>query len=232
MRLPARPIHRMELVPALKQGFSLVEMLVVLAIITIVTAITLNGQSDFNRSLLLTDTSYTIALSLREMQSLGLSSRSFNGTVQNAGYGAHFTPGTSYVLFADTNRSTTPLSTCPAGTSGTPDAKPGDCVYQATDGLVQSYTFNRGFTVSRFCGTTVGASPQTYCSDGSPGISSLDVVYLRSNTTDAVITAQRSGSSVALAKAQITIASPDGGATRAICVTQIGQVSVAYANCP
>ncbi|HYD93202.1 MAG TPA: prepilin-type N-terminal cleavage/methylation domain-containing protein [Candidatus Paceibacterota bacterium] len=224
----------MEPVSALRRGFTLVEMLVVLAIITVVTTITLTGQSEFNRSLLLTDTTYTVALSLREMQTLGLSSRITGGGVQNAGYGAHFTtsPGTSYILFADTNKaSPSPLATCPTGGSGTPDAKPGNCVYTSSDELFQTYNFSRGFYVSRICGKTTGSSPQTYCSDDSPALSSLDIVFVRSNTTDAVITGQRSGS-VALSSAQIYISSADNSARRAICVSQLGQVSIAFNTCP
>lgn len=209
-------------------------MLVVLAIITIITTVTLSGQNTFNRSILLTDTAYTLALSMREMQTLGLSSRAFGG-VQNAGYGVNFAASTNtgYTLFADTNRaSPAPLAAnCPAGTVGALDAKPGNCVYTAGDGIVQSYAFSRGFTIRRFCGTVAGSTTR-YCSDDSSSpLTSLDVVFIRSNTTDAVLTGQRSGS-VALSKAEIYIASPDGQATRAICVSQVGQISVAYATCP
>lgn len=214
------------------RGFTLVEMLVVLAIITIITAITLTGQSTFNRSLLLTDTAYTLALSLREMQTLGLSSRAFGG-VQNVGYGGRFTasPGTSYILFADTNRSSpTPLANCPAGVVGALDAKPGNCVYTASDGLFQTYELTRGFRVTRICGTTPGVGGNRYCSDTS-GLTALDVVFVRSNTTDAVITGQRAGSE-AYAKAEIYVTSPDGEVSRAICVSQVGQISVAYSACP
>ena len=207
------------------------EMLVVLAIITIITAITLNGQATFNRSLLLTDTAYTLALSLREMQSLGLSSRSYNG-VQNAGYGGHFTPGTSYALFSDTNRSSpAPLANCPAGTAGAVDAKPGNCVYTASDALFGSlYEFSRGFSITKICGTTPGTPGTRYCSDTS-GLTAVDIVFVRSNTTDAVITGQRAGYE-AYAKAEIYVTSPDGEVSRGICVSQVGQISVAYSDCP
>ena len=50
----------------LTRGFSLIEMMVVLVIIALITTIALFGQQDFNRSLLLTDTAYTIALTARE----------------------------------------------------------------------------------------------------------------------------------------------------------------------
>lgn len=206
-------------------------MLVVLAIIATVTMITLSGQATFNSSVLLTDSAYTVALSLRQMQAFGLSSRSFNGTTNTAGYGAHFVKGTggSYILFADTAKGAfTPLATCPVGASATaPDAKPGDCVYQPADGLVQQYSFGRGISVTNFCGKTAGGS--TICSSGT--LNSLDITFVRSNTTDTIITGQTSGSTV-LTSAEIEVSSPDGNAKRYVCVSQIGQISVSNSRCP
>ena len=64
-----RPAH------AALAGFTLVEMIVVLAIIGIISGVVITGQSAYNQSLLLTDTTYTVAYSIRQAQSLGLSSR-------------------------------------------------------------------------------------------------------------------------------------------------------------
>ncbi len=213
------------------RGFTLVEMLVVLSIIAIITMISLFGQSTFNRSVLLTDTAYTVALSLREMQSLGLSSRKF-GAVQNAGYGAYFATNntSSYILFADIGGSSPPTA-CPKGTSGQPDWKPGNCRYEvATDGLVQRYSFSNRFSLSHICGTA-SSNGTRYCSTND-SLSSIDVVFLRSNTTDTIMTGQRSAGPTALSKAEIYIRSNNGGDTRGICVSQVGQVSVAFGTCP
>jgi len=216
--------------PVPQRGFTLVEMLVVLAIIAIVTSISLFGQSTFNRSILLTDTAYEIALSLRDMQSRGLSSRSFGG-VANAGYGGRFTAATpsSFVLFADTGGAGA-LTNCPKGTSGQPDYKPGNCRYDVTDGEVQTFSISNRFALSHICGTLL-VGGQRYCSNTDATFTALDVVFLRSNTTDSIMTVQRGGSQP-LSKAEIYIRSADGVATRGICISQIGQVSVAYATCP
>ena len=216
------------------RGFTLVEMLVVLSIIAIITTIALFGQSTFNRSVLLTDASYTVALSLREMQSLGLSSRKFSG-VQNAGYGGRFTgSGNSFLLFADIGGAS-PGTNCPVGQSlaaGNPEKKPGNCVYNAgTDGIVRTYTFNRGFSISRICGTAMVGGAE-YCStDGTP-LTAVDVVFIRSNTTDTIMTGQRSGSPVTLSKAEIYIKDADSLSSRGICISQLGQVSVSFGDCP
>lgn len=216
------------------RGFTLVEMLVVLSIIAVVTTIALFGQTTFNRSVLLTDAAYTVALSLREMQTLGISSRKW-GTVQNAGYGGRFVPHTaSYVLFADVGGGS-PATNCPAGqalAAGHPEKKPGNCVYNiGTDGIVNTYSFGRGFTVSRVCGTALSNGTYICSTDASP-VSALDVVFVRSDTTDTIMTAQQGGTSVQLSKAEIYVRDGEGVSTRAICVSRVGQISVAFGTCP
>jgi prepilin-type N-terminal cleavage/methylation domain-containing protein len=216
-------------------GFSLVEMMVVLAIISVVTSIALLGQGEFNRSILLTDTAYTVALSLREMQTYGLSSRKFNAT-QNAGYGAYVTSATtgSYVLFADTadadtvDRNTYATS-CLFGGTGTPESKPGDCIYTpGSDGIVQTYAFSRGFRISSFCGKNGAAK---YCStDGTTPLTEMNIVFLRSNTETAVL-AKRNGVWTPLTSAELYLQSYDGSGTKGICVSRVGQISVTNGTC-
>lgn len=216
------------------KGFTLIEMLVVLSIIAIVTTIALFGQTTFNRSVLLTDTAYTVALSLREMQALGISSRKY-GTVQNAGYGGRFVPQTvAYVLFADVGGAS-PATNCPAGTAlaaGHPEKKPGNCVYNlGTDGIVNTYSFGRGFTINRVCGTALSGGAYLCSTDASP-VTALDIVFVRSDTTDTVMTAQQGGGSVQLSKAEIYVRDAEGVSTRAICVSRVGQISVSFGTCP
>lgn len=221
-------------------GFSLVEMMVVLAIITIITAVVLTGQSTFNRSILLTDTAYQVATSIREMQSFGISSRRYKSgatDVQNSPYGVHIDTSNKnrYILFADTSNTPTPspaLSNCALGTPGTPDAKTGNCLYDTDatpDAIVETNTFTRGFTISKYCGY-VNTSTK-YCSDdGSTPLTAMDIVFIRSSTESA-INAYRGASWVSLISAEIYLTSADGSATRGVCVSRVGQVSVTQTTC-
>jgi prepilin-type N-terminal cleavage/methylation domain-containing protein len=222
----------------LARGFTLVEMLVVLSIIVIVTAITLTSQSTFNRSLLLTNTAYAVALSVREMQSLGLSSRRFTGAgqdVQNPGYGVHFQTGlgNSFILFADTSNTPGPIpSTCEIGVAGTPEGKPGNCLYDTDatpDGIVQTYSFSRGFTISDFCGRPSANSPKQCASTGA--FDALDIVFTRS-ATESAITGRLNSNQTQLVSGEVVIRAPDADIYRYVCISRVGQVSVANASCP
>lgn len=211
------------------RGFTLVEMIVVLAIIVIVTTIALLGQSSFNRSMVLTDTAYTIAFSVREAQSLGISSRAFAGT-QDAGYGLHFANGapTTYKLFADISPAapgdTVYTVLCPGHpnvVASNPEAKPGDCIQTLESEVVRTYSLNNGFRISSFCGRQ---SNGTQICNGS-SLDALDIIYLRPNT-QSVITGVNGGIRTALVDATIRVTSPDGLASRCIYVSKVGQVSV------
>lgn len=209
-------------------------MIVVLAVIVLITAVVLTGQSQFDRSLVVTDTAYTVALSIRQAQTYGLSSRIYSG-ISNAAYGVHFTSAgnKTYLLFADVYPAApgTSSSYCPGHTAGagSPAAKPGNCLYDSTQGeMVQNFSFNRGFYFSDLCGHDSGGilrcTSQSYL-DG------IEILYLRPNT-DAIIVGLRSAGNIVLTDAQLTIAAPGGSGTRYICVSGVGQVSVSATTCP
>lgn len=221
-------------------------MVVVLAIIVIITTIALLGQSSFNRSLVLTDISYTIAFSIREAQSYGISSRRA-GSTTNAGYGVHFSSGSpnAYTLFSDVDPArpgdVSNPTVCPGHpnlSSTNPESKPGNCIQDTATETVRSYALNNGFRIKSFCGARA-SNGQQVCSDS--GIVALDILYMRPNT-QSVITGITSSSippplasRIALTDATIRITSPDGIAERCVLVTKVGHVSVVQkgdAGCP
>lgn len=198
------------------RGFTLVEMIVVLAIIIVITGIVISGQSAYNQSLILSDTAYSVAFSVRQAQSLGLASRSAAGFT-DAGYGVHFAGSAGYTIFADTIRGLTPPSSawCPLGTTGTPEARPGNCRYDTTDQTVQNYTFSRGFRISNICAKTSGGVRTC-------NLAGVDIVFMRPETK-AIITGSTGTSYVC---AELHVAAPTGTATRIVRVSQLGEVSV------
>jgi prepilin-type N-terminal cleavage/methylation domain-containing protein len=213
------------------RGFTLVEMVVVLAIIAIITVIAVTGQSTFNRTLLLTDTVYSVAFSAREAQSFGLGSRNY-GNVTNPGYGLHFSSATpnTYTLFADTSN-LLPAPTnppCPMGTVGRPDEKHGNCRFEAQDGTVSAYTFSRGFKIQRFCGK---AGLTRYCSTDAAPLTTLDTVFTRPNTSATISGLVNGVSLTSFTCAEVTISDATGQASTTIRISQLGEVAINQ-NCP
>jgi prepilin-type N-terminal cleavage/methylation domain-containing protein len=80
----------------LKQsGFSLVELLVSISIITIVVSVIIVQQTSFNGAVLLRNEAYEVALTLRNIQLNAVSASVNNGSFR-ALYGAHFRTDTNF----------------------------------------------------------------------------------------------------------------------------------------
>mgnify|MGYP001611851926 FL=1 len=206
-------------------------MMVVLAIIVTITGVTLTSQTSFNKTLVLANTAYDIALTLRSSQTYGLGSRAFGG-ITNMGYGLHFEIGSreSFTLFADIFPSPNP-STChgvPATGSDSPEAKYGNCQYDSSRSeKVKDYNLENNIYISDFCIYTLGSWSCTYAHDGAAGgLTSLDIVFARPNP-DPFINRNRNG------KACIAISSrQDISRRRFISVTESGQITANASSCP
>jgi hypothetical protein len=65
-------------------------------------------------------------------------------------------------------------------------------------------------------------------------LTGLDILFRRPET-DSLINATRAvpaGSRIQLTSAEIYLSTGDGAATRAVCISQVGQISVSSSVCP
>ncbi len=219
--------------PPQVRGFTMIELLVSLGIILLITSVVLLGQNSFNKNLVLMDTTYTIASTVRQAQIFGLSSRGAVNTqtsafTQNAAYGVHVEYGNTitYRLFADV------VPVAPGSTQGGIcgghtvltglEAKPGNCVYDSSAEQVTTYTLNRGFKIASFSGVTKRDGVRIY---SDPTFTAINITFLRPNTHASIIGIQ-SGAPIELTSASIRVTSPDATAERCVNVSKVGQIAV------
>ena len=226
---------------SLSKGFTLIELVVVTAIIMVIMMIVLTSQTTFNKTLILQNTAYDIALTLREAETFGLGNRAPNtaALMTNVGYGIHIengSPGASMLLFADTSPS--PASgNCHGiptlGGASAPNAQSGDCVYTAGssgDVKMSNYTLNNGITISNFC--ALDSTSKWVCNHATgscvAGLSKLDIVFARPSQN--VFVRTNGSASAAGTFPCIKISSPQG-TSRFVSVLPSGEVG-AFASCP
>ena len=120
-----------------KRGFTLIEMLVVTAIMILISGLLLASNSRFGGTVQLESLAYDIGLSIRQAQVYGISVRQFSPGVYTAGYGMHFemSSPTSYVLFGD--------------------AVSANGLYD-TGELVTSTLISSGYSIKQLCVTKTG----------------------------------------------------------------------------
>jgi prepilin-type N-terminal cleavage/methylation domain-containing protein len=154
-----------------KKGFSLPELIIVIAIFAIITTIAMFDQARLNSSTLLTNMAYEIALSVREAQVYGIGVRdsSFSTTatgIFSGQYGAHFNIATPREVMVFGNASETYVPYNPSG--------PG------TQARVR-YVFEnqRGNFISAICVGNLESGAPRACQTGQPEISNVAEVVFR-----------------------------------------------------
>ena len=209
------------------------------AIILIVTAVTITSQASFNKTIILANTAYDIALTMHSAENFGLGSRAASGVV-NAGYGVHFDMAVpnSLILFADTYPpvvgSSGPFCHTTVGVPGGPGAIPGDCVYEpssntgGSDQIINDYTLQNGITLNNLC-VYPDLSSSWSCSNTN-NFSTLDVVFARPNGDATISIGGTFVSPSPYTKACISVTSPQGG-LRYVSVDTLGEISVSASPC-
>lgn len=210
------------------RGFTLIEMVVVLSIIVVITTVAITSQSEFNKTVILANAAYDVALTLRSAETYGLGSRAVGATA-NAGYGLHFDRGIpgEFTVFADTYPAPSTTSVChPIFDASAPSALPGNCVYDGAYGeQIITYKLNNGITISNFCTLSRG---DWSCATGN--LVTLDVVFSRPNPDPFVSVNGQYAASYPVSEVCLSFTSNTGGA-RYVSVAASGAISAGAASC-
>jgi prepilin-type N-terminal cleavage/methylation domain-containing protein len=196
-----------------QKGFTIIELIVSVAIFAFMTAFLVAKYGNFNQSILLTNQAYDVALTLRNAQMYGLNVKSkptdtaaYSPDISGYtyGYGIHFStasagtpaPNTQMIFFSDAN-----------------DNKTFD-----TGETIASYTLKAGTIISDIC----SSGSETDCAPNAR--TALDVVFKRPDPHSYIYSG---GSSYAYAEISVKAT---GGSKKRIAVRTTGQVSVLHGN--
>ena len=195
-----------------QNGFTLIEMLSVLAIFSILTAVVVFNYTKFRSDTILTNMAYEVALSIREAQIYGISARRGGPADYSIPYGIFLTKDSeTYSLFADTGSDT---NTTPDGIfSGTGC---GTLMDSGFDTCVTTYSLQRGVKI-RFLKINKGSSS---CLPASAD--NVSILFKRPNPEPILASVP---SETPISFVQIVVEAPDG-ATRYVLVYNNGQVTV------
>ena len=211
-------------------GFTLVELLVVVAIMFIMTSVVLFNYNRFDDNMLLNNFAYDLSLTIRQAQVYGVAVREnpIGGNIaqnisgsshqQNFGnaYGVHFdvSSPSEFKLFLDSGGGADGIFQ-PSGAS--------------SDAVLNSYSFQRGIKIKSLCVNNI-PSISGVCTP----VSTLDISFLRPNPESRMYALDADGivqcNSGALGPycSSGTIVLQDAGDTaeKAVNVSLTGQISV------
>ncbi len=194
---------------SISRGFTLIELVVSIAIFGLMTALVVAKYGNFNQSVLLTNLAYDVALTVRTAQTYGLSVKSSandvapgdSGSFRYA-YGVHFSTSAGgesereIRLFSDFDENQ---------------------AYSGTTEDVSVYTIGRGAIISDLC-----AGMSSSC---SPGYAELDILFKRPDPNATICAFGDSNPGCDKKYTEITVQATDGS-TRTVSVRANGQISV------
>lgn len=200
-----------------EKGFSIPELIIVVAIFAIITSIAMFDQGRLSSNVLLTNMSYEVALAIREAQVYGLGVRNTgagDGTEFLGEYGAHFdilNPREVYLFGND------------YALSDNPGFDPGEEIFQ--------YVFEnqRGNLITAICVGDINTANGERCTteDSNPfRVNEVDIVFKRPNPSPKIITNVGAGTAQVVGRVYVVINNIDGNSCRTIIVEGTGQIRV------
>ncbi len=147
------------------KGFTLVELVVVIAIAMVITTAVVIQQGSMNDQLALKTQAYELAMMIRQAQIYSLGVRedvNGSGDKFNVGYGMHIDTNGPVadrtIFFADRN---------------------GTLQYNSSpDEAIETKIFTRGIKVNKVCAPNPSAPPPLLC-NGSSAPKQIDIIFLR-----------------------------------------------------
>lgn len=206
------------------QGFSLIELVVVMAIFITVSSVVFVSQGRFGGNTMITNLAYDVALTMRQAQVYGISVRKVKAVSDPEGiaqfdrsYGIHFDSNKGYyILFADADndKKYNLASNSDTGCLSSPSSGLPECV--------SFFKIEQGNYIKQFCGGV-----DCYGSLTNGRIDRLEILFHRPEP-EPTIWGYKGGSPVntnSYVSASVLVSSPQG-ATKSVCISATGQMSI------
>lgn len=187
-----------------QKGFTLVELVISIAIFAMMTTLVLSKFGTFNQGVLLSNVAYDVALTIRNAQSYGINVKSADraGSDFSFPYGVHFDTlapnNSSFKFFADLDSD---------GEYTSVDDKP---VVAGSPMFTTTTNIKRGTVISKICVNTCG--PTEY-------VDKMDITFIRPDPNAIILNKNY------FSYAKITLKATDGS-TKNIEVRSTGQIQV------
>ena len=188
----------------LPDGFSLIEILVVIGIFVTLSSLIFFNFRTFSSRIVVDNLAHEIALTIRQAQIFGIGVRGSAGEFPS--YGTYFSLANnkSFTFFADTD---------PPGNPA------GDGKYTGADSLIQELAIRGTSFISQICGY---ASPISSCTS----LDEVHVSYIRPNPEGTIIGIASGIGESEYSYAKIFVSSGDLEHSREVTVWSNGQISV------
>ncbi len=87
------------------RGYTLVELLMVAAIVSVMSVIAFANYGENRKNVVLRQAAQQLVLDLRQVQNMAMNVTLIGGGIPSGGFGVHFnaSPSSSYILYADTD---------------------------------------------------------------------------------------------------------------------------------
>jgi len=179
-------------------GFSLIELIVTISLMTLITGIVMVKYSSFNNTVVLKSQAYEMALDIREAQVFGVSTQGNAGTYREA-FGIYIDLNTpnQYLLFQD--------------------AVTSNFRYDSGEQVGELYTIDSRFVILSICTTVGAAAPNCLATNTSVSFKRPDF-DAKISTTPSVTSPDRIDIQIAVAN--------DTSTVRTVTVFPSGQISV------
>lgn len=201
-----------------QRGFALVELLVAVALLGIAASSALLLFSAMSDRLSIRNLSYSLALSLRQAQSYGISVRGTEAAKFEAGYGIHFDSGNlaTFVLFADKSED--------EQFNGKYGLEYNESGCLAGDECLQVFRVGGNNKIEKFCGVRAVSGSEECNTDSSP-LTFLDISFHRPDPDAVIRTNFSAGDTGRYKDARIYLISPREVRGR-VEVGNTGQISI------